>query len=52
MSLELSCTDATKDRIVSLNTRSRTAARAPRPENRIRGDSLIMAATIRITATK
>jgi hypothetical protein len=52
MSLEVSWTDATSDRIVSLNTSISTAAIAPRPDSSSSGDCSISAATIRIAAAK
>ena len=45
-SLEASCTPATKDRMVSLNTSISTADMAPRPESRISGERSTSAATI------
>ena len=50
MSLEPICTDATSDRIVSLNTSISTAAMAPRPDSSSSGDWSIRAAMIRIAA--
>lgn len=51
MSLELSCTLATRESRVSWKISMSTAAMAPRPDSRISGERSIRLATMRIAAS-